>query len=140
MRFSSNTISLSVKVHLECIFHDFLYLFDRLIRLEILFTHQLAYLITCSSSFRNDRVITAVLHTWGQKLHHHPHLHFVVSGGGLSPIGKAKRLKLCRLLTGTKLKESDATVLDRLKTILSQDFNLCPCYSTFRKSFILVCR
>ena len=28
--------------------------------------------------------ILAVLHTWGQNLHHHPHLHCVVSGGGLS--------------------------------------------------------
>jgi len=25
-----------------------------------------------------------VLHTWGQNLHHHPHLHAVVTGGGLS--------------------------------------------------------
>jgi hypothetical protein len=25
-----------------------------------------------------------VLHTWGQNLHHHPHVHCVVSGGGLS--------------------------------------------------------
>jgi hypothetical protein len=25
-----------------------------------------------------------VLHTWGQNLHHHPHIHAVVSGGGLS--------------------------------------------------------
>ena len=27
----------------------------------------------------------AVLHTWGQNLLHHPHLHCVVTGGGLSP-------------------------------------------------------
>jgi hypothetical protein len=27
----------------------------------------------------------AVLHTWGQTLTHHPHLHCVVPGGGLSP-------------------------------------------------------
>ena len=27
----------------------------------------------------------AVLHTWGQTLHHHPHLHCIVPGGGLSP-------------------------------------------------------
>ncbi|HYV37950.1 MAG TPA: IS91 family transposase [Gemmataceae bacterium] len=27
----------------------------------------------------------AILHTWGQNLHHHPHVHCVVSGGGLSP-------------------------------------------------------
>lgn len=30
----------------------------------------------------------AVLHTWGQQLLHHPHLHCVVPGGGLSPDGK----------------------------------------------------
>ena len=31
---------------------------------------------------------TAVLHTWGQNLLFHPHLHCVVTGGGLSPDGK----------------------------------------------------
>jgi hypothetical protein len=30
----------------------------------------------------------AVLHTWGQTLRHHPHLHCVVPGGGLSPDGR----------------------------------------------------
>jgi hypothetical protein len=30
----------------------------------------------------------AVLHTWGQNLLHHPHLHCVVPGGGLSIGGK----------------------------------------------------
>ena len=29
----------------------------------------------------------AVLHTWGQALTHHPHLHCVIPGGGLSPDG-----------------------------------------------------
>lgn len=28
--------------------------------------------------------VLAVLHTWGQNLQHHPHLHCVVTGGGLS--------------------------------------------------------
>ena len=28
---------------------------------------------------------TAVLHTWGSALTHHPHLHVIVPGGGLSP-------------------------------------------------------
>jgi hypothetical protein len=32
----------------------------------------------------------AVLHTWGQNLHLHPHLHCVVPGGGLSPDGEWK--------------------------------------------------
>ncbi len=31
--------------------------------------------------------ILAVLHTWGQNLHHHPHVHCVVPGGGPSPDG-----------------------------------------------------
>jgi hypothetical protein len=31
--------------------------------------------------------VVAVLHTWGQNLHHHPHIHCVVPGGGLSPDG-----------------------------------------------------
>jgi len=30
---------------------------------------------------------SAILHTWGQKLQFHPHLHCVVSGGGLVPEG-----------------------------------------------------
>ncbi|HEX3555222.1 MAG TPA: transposase [Thermoanaerobaculia bacterium] len=29
-------------------------------------------------------VTTAVLHTWSQKLTLHPHLHCIVTGGGLS--------------------------------------------------------
>jgi Transposase zinc-binding domain/Putative transposase len=29
----------------------------------------------------------AVLHTWGQQLHHHPHLHGVLPAGGLAPDG-----------------------------------------------------
>jgi len=29
----------------------------------------------------------AILHTWGQNLHLHPHLHCVVPGGGISPDG-----------------------------------------------------
>ena len=30
----------------------------------------------------------AILHTWGQNLMHHPHLHCVVPGGGISPDGR----------------------------------------------------
>ena len=28
--------------------------------------------------------VLVVLHTWGQTLHHHPHVHCVVTGGGLA--------------------------------------------------------
>ncbi len=38
--------------------------------------------------------LTAVLHTWGSALTHHPHLHCIVPGGGLSPEGKS--WVLCR--------------------------------------------
>jgi len=40
---------------------------------------------------RDDRYLgaeigaIAVLHTWGQTLHHHPHLHCIVPGGGIAP-------------------------------------------------------
>lgn len=36
--------------------------------------------------------IIQVLHTWGQELNYHPHIHCIVSGGGLT---KTKDLKLC---------------------------------------------
>ena len=31
--------------------------------------------------------MTSVLHTWGSALTHHPHIHMIVPGGGLSPSG-----------------------------------------------------
>src|SRR2546430_13747742 len=36
----------------------------------------------------------AVLHTWGQTLIHHPHLHCVVPGGGISLDGDRKSTRL----------------------------------------------
>ena len=38
--------------------------------------------------------MTAVLHTWGSALTHHPHVHMIVPGGGLSPGGE--RFVPCR--------------------------------------------
>ncbi len=32
--------------------------------------------------------MTSVLHTWGSALTHHPHVHMIVPGGGLSPGGR----------------------------------------------------
>lgn len=32
--------------------------------------------------------MTSVLHTWGSALTHHPHIHMIVPGGGLSPDGR----------------------------------------------------
>ena len=33
--------------------------------------------------------LIGVLHTWGSAMTHHPHVHFIVPGGGLSPDGKS---------------------------------------------------
>jgi len=38
--------------------------------------------------------LTAVLHTWGSALTHHPHVHMIVPGGGLAPDGE--RWASCR--------------------------------------------
>src|ERR1700716_205304 len=32
--------------------------------------------------------VTSVLHTWGSAMTHHPHVHMIVPGGGISPDGK----------------------------------------------------
>ena len=37
--------------------------------------------------------ITAVLHTWGQNLLFHPHVHMIVTGGGLTPDNKWRKSK-----------------------------------------------
>jgi len=37
--------------------------------------------------------IVSVLHTWGQKLNFHPHLHVMLSGGGLTPAGQLVQAK-----------------------------------------------
>lgn len=37
--------------------------------------------------------IISVLHTWGQKLSFHPHIHVCVSGGGITPAGKFTETK-----------------------------------------------
>jgi hypothetical protein len=35
-----------------------------------------------------DIGFTSILHTWGQNLLHHPHIHCIVPGGGLNSVGK----------------------------------------------------
>jgi len=45
--------------------------------------------------------VLMVLHTWGQNLHHHPHVHCVVTGGGLScnergAMDESPRWRSCR--------------------------------------------
>src|SRR5690242_12523136 len=58
----------------------------------LLFTAAAEALITIAADpkhFGADIGVTAVLHTSGQNLHHHPHVHCIVPGGGISPTGDA---------------------------------------------------
>ena len=57
---------------------------------SLLFTAAAEALTTIAADPKHlgaDIGIIAVLHTWGQNLDHHPHLHCIVPGGGVSPAG-----------------------------------------------------
>jgi hypothetical protein len=57
---------------------------------DILFTASAATMTTIAADPKHlgARIgITAVLHTWGSALTHHPHVHMIVPGGGISPDG-----------------------------------------------------
>ena len=57
---------------------------------DILFKATAQTLITIASDPKHlgARIgLTAVLHTWGSALTHHPHLHCIVPGGGIAPDG-----------------------------------------------------
>jgi hypothetical protein len=59
---------------------------------DILFKASAETLITIAADRKHlgARIgITSVLHTWGSALSHHPHLHMIVPGGGLSLDGKS---------------------------------------------------
>jgi hypothetical protein len=56
----------------------------------LLFTAAAETLTTIAADQKHlgaDIGVTAVLHTWGQNLDHHPHVHCIVPGGGISPDG-----------------------------------------------------
>ena len=45
--------------------------------------------IAADPRHHGDRIgITSVLHTWGSAMTHHPHVHMIVPGGGISPDGR----------------------------------------------------
>lgn len=52
----------------------------------------------------------AVLHTWGQNLMHHPHVHCVVTGGGLAP-GRARWIHCQRSRRRKKLFFAPVAIL-----------------------------
>lgn len=40
--------------------------------------------------------MTSILHTWGSNLQYHPHIHCIVTGGGVDKDGKWRHLKGCK--------------------------------------------
>lgn len=63
----------------------------------------------------------AVLHTWGQNLMHHPHLHCVVPGGGLSADGQ--RWVACRSGFFLPVRVLSRLFRRRFLELLGQAFN-----------------
>jgi putative transposase len=56
----------------------------------VLFTAAAETLTTIAADPKHlgaDIGLTAVLHSWGQSLDHHPHVHCIVLGGGVCPDG-----------------------------------------------------
>src|ERR1017187_5869450 len=67
--------------------------YNKVVVYQILFRTVAATLLTIARDPQHlgaEIGFFAVLHTWGQNLHRHPHLHCVVPGGGLSPDGVRK--------------------------------------------------
>ncbi len=65
--------------------------YNKAVLYEILFRATAQTLLTIARDPKRLGVemgFFAVLHTWGQNLHFHPHLHCVVPGGGLSADGQ----------------------------------------------------
>lgn len=63
--------------------------------------------------------VLAVLHTWTQKLTFHPHLHCLVTGGGLGPKGFVHRRRYL-LPLGVLRPVFKAKLLGRLQTLLRE--------------------
>ena len=51
--------------------------------------------------------ITAVLHTWGSAMTHHPHVHMIVPGGGISLDGLRWIIKRPNFLLPVRVKQPE---------------------------------
>jgi len=72
-------------------------LINRRVVYDILFKTSAQTMLTIAKDPKHlgaDIGFTSVLHTWGSTLPHHPHVHMIVPGGGISPDGK--RWVTCR--------------------------------------------
>ena len=84
--------------------------------------------------------LTAVLHTWGQNLHYHPHIHCIVPAGGLDSLGRWKSAKkkfflpvrvLSRKFRGKLLAYLKLQISDLSKSLMDA------CY---KKEWVVYCK
>ncbi len=70
----------------------------------------------------------AVLHTWGQNLMDHPHIHAIVTGGGLSPGGRTWKSSRANFFIHVKALSNlfRGKFLAYLKTLRAQDKLIYP--------------
>lgn len=95
---------------------------------------------------------TSILHTWGQNLSYHPHLHCIIPGGGLDSLGRwrASRKKffipvkvLSKLFRGKfldALRHAKLTFHGELKALENPaDWN-CLLDCCYRKEWVVYCK
>lgn len=86
------------------------------------------------------RGITAVLHTWGQYLQFHPHIHMIVTGGGLAKDGKWHKSKKkfflpVRVLTSKFWGKFMALFRQKFPDTDQGLLNIC-----YRKNWVVYCK
>jgi hypothetical protein len=87
-----------------------------------------------------DIGLTAVLHTWGQNLCFHPHVHCIVPAGGLNSLGKwvnsKKKFFLPVKAVSRKFRGKFLALLKQQKADLPQElYNTC-----YNKEWIVYCK
>jgi hypothetical protein len=122
--------------HFHAVFtlpHDLLPLwaFNRRVMADLLMRCVRESLLQMLATPRHGGVVPGLLmalHTWGRDLSYHPHVHCLVSAGGLDPLGRFKLLRLRWLLPLPALRKFFAgKLLAGLKALLARpDFVLPP--------------
>ena len=84
--------------------------------------------------------VTAVLHTWGQNLQFHPHIHMLVTGGGLTPDGKWRDSKKkfflpVRVLSAKFRGKFLALFKQKFPDITQETLDICR-----RKKWVVYCK
>lgn len=67
--------------------------------------------------------LTGILHTWGQTLSYHPHVHFIIPGGGLCPVTNTFKRSKADFLIPVKVLSAvfRAKFMKGLKKLLAKD-------------------